>query len=120
MKIVYDYSRYQNTKSPLLSDCLEIGPPLQPLISDMLLQNCKGRHCIFADIQKAFLQIRLDEKDRDAQRLVRYNNLEKRKIVQLRFVRVIIRAGPSPYIFGSTLDTRLDLYEVIYLERVKQ
>ena len=38
------------------------------------------RYCINADIQKAFLQIRLDGKDRDAQKLVWYNNLEERRL----------------------------------------
>ena len=70
MRIVYNCSTRQNTESPSLNDCLEIGPPLQPLIFDILLRNRMNKYCILADIQKAFLQIRLDEKGEDAQRLV--------------------------------------------------
>ena len=70
MRIVYNCSARQNTESPSLNDCLEIGPPLQPLIFDILLRNRMNKYCILADIQKAFLQIRLDEKGEDAQRLV--------------------------------------------------
>ena len=70
MRIVYNCSARQNTESPSLNDCLEIGPPLQPLIFDILLRNRMNKYWILADIQKAFLQIRLDEKGEDAQRLV--------------------------------------------------
>ena len=119
MRIVYDCSARQNTESPSLNDCLEIGPPLQPLIFDILLRNRMNKYCILADIQKEFLQIRLDEKDRDAQRLVWYNNLQERKIIELRFTRVIFGAGPSPYILGSTLETYLDPFKDIYPETVK-
>ena len=59
-----------------------------------------NNYCILADIQKAFLQIKLDEKDKDAQRLVWYRNLEEIKIVELRFTRQISGAGPRSYIFG--------------------
>ena len=64
MRIVYNCSARQNTDSPSLNDCLEIGPPLQPFIFDILLRNRMNKYCILGDIQKAFLQIRLDEKDR--------------------------------------------------------
>ena len=119
MRIVYDCSARKYAESPSLNDCLEVGPPLQPLIFDILLRNRMNKYCILADIQKAFLQIRLDEKDRDAQRLVWYNNLQERKIVELRFTRVIFGAGPSPYILGSTLETHIDLFKDIYPETVK-
>ena len=119
MRIVYDCSARKDAESPSLNDCLEVGPPLQPLIFDILLRNRMNKYCILADIQKAFLQIRLDEKDRDAQRLVWYNNLQERKIVELRFTRVIFGAGPSPYILGSTLETHIDLFKDIYPETVK-
>ena len=32
MRIVYDYSVKSDPKSPSLNDCLEVGPPLQPMI----------------------------------------------------------------------------------------
>ena len=98
MKIAYDCSARKDVESPSLNDCLEVGPPLQPLIFDILLRNRMNKYCILADIQKAFLQIRLNEKDRDAQRLVWYNNLQERKIVELRFTRVILGAEPSSWI----------------------
>ena len=74
---------------PSLNDCLETGPSLQPHIFDILLRNRMKKYCITGDVRKAFLQIKLDPVDRDAQRLFWYNNLEERKITAYRFTRVI-------------------------------
>ena len=37
MRIVYDTSARGNQKSPLLNNCLDVGPPLQLLLYDVLL-----------------------------------------------------------------------------------
>ena len=92
---------------PSLNDCLEIGPSLQPLIFDSMPQNRMKKHCITGDIQKAFLQIKVDPLDRDAQRLFWYDNLEEKRIRAYRFTRVIFGSGPSPYILGATLKKHL-------------
>ena len=63
MRIVYDCSSRANAQSSSLNDCLETGPPLQPLLFDILLQNRMHKNCITGDIQKAFLQIRVHEQD---------------------------------------------------------
>ena len=67
MRIVYDCSSRANAQSPSLNDCLETGPPLQPLLFDILLRNRMQKYYVTGDIQKAFLQIRVHEQDRDAQ-----------------------------------------------------
>ena len=69
MRIVYDCSSRANAQGPSLNDCLETGLPLQPLLFDILLQNQMRKYCITGDIQKAFLQIRVHEQDRDTQRV---------------------------------------------------
>ena len=81
--------------------------------------NHMNRYSIRADIQKEFHHIRLDEKERDAQRLVWYNNLEEWKIVALRYTRVVFAACPSPYIIDSTLSIHLYPHEDIYPETVQ-
>ena len=70
MRIVYDCSAKANSQVPSLNDCLEIGPPLQPMIFDILLRIRLRLLCITGDIQKAFLQIKVDPKDRDVLRLL--------------------------------------------------
>ena len=104
MRIVYDCSAKQNPQAPSLNDCLEVGPPLQPAIFDILLRNRLKPFCITGDIKKAFLQIKISPADRDALRLLWYDNLKERNIVQYRFTRVIFGSGPSPYILGATLE----------------
>ena len=37
MRIVYDCSAKNDIQTPSLNDCLEVGPPLQPKIFDILL-----------------------------------------------------------------------------------
>ena len=65
-------------------------------------------------MKKAFLQIRINEEYRDAQKMVWYNNLEKRKIFEYRFTRVIFGAAPSPYILGATLQQHVGQFQDEY------
>ena len=102
MTIVYDCSAKANSRVSL-NDCLEVGPPLQPMIFYILQRNRLRLMCITGDIQKAFLQIKKDPKDRDALRLLWYENLDSRTVTEHRYTRVIFGSGPSPYILRVTL-----------------
>ena len=114
MRIVYDCSTRANPQSPSLNDCLETAPPLQPLLFDILLRNRMRKFCVTGDVQKAFLQIRLHNQDRDAQRVLWYHNLRNRKVTEYRFTRVIFGATSSPYILGATLQKHVRNYEADY------
>ncbi|XP_070537520.1 uncharacterized protein [Ptychodera flava] len=114
MRIVYDCSARANVRSPSLNDCLETGPPLQPLLFDIIARNRMRKFCITGDIQKAFLQIRVHEQDRDALRVLWYNNLQDREVTEYRFTRVIFGATSSPYILGVTLQKHIEDYEQEY------
>ena len=76
LRIVYDCSARQTLKEPCLSDLLEIGPSLQPLIFDILFKNRVHKFCLTGDVKKAFLQIKTNSQDRDAQRLSWYTVLQ--------------------------------------------
>ena len=84
------------------------------MIFDILRLNCLNFLCITGDIQKAFLQIKVDPKDRDALRLLWYENLDSRTVLQYRFTRVIFGSGPSPYILGATLQKHVSQYAEKY------
>ena len=114
MRIVYDCSAKANFQEPSLNDCLVVGPPLQPMIFDILLRNRLTLLCITRDIQKAFLQIKVDLKDRDALRLLWYENLDSRTVTEYRYTRVIFGSGPGPYIFGATLKKHASQYTEIF------
>ena len=119
LRIVYDRSAKQNPQQPSLNDCLETGPALQPLMFDILIRNRMKFYCVTGDIKKAFLQIRISEEDRDAQRTVWYNDLTDRKVMEYRFTRVIFGATPSPYILGATLQKHVSQYRFDYPETSK-
>ena len=68
------------------------------------------KHCVTRDIQKVFLQIRVHEQDRDAQRVLWYNNLTYRNIVEYHSTQVIFRATSSLYILGATLQKHIKGY----------
>ena len=110
MRIVYDCSAKTDPQILSLNDCLEVGPPFQPLIFDILLRNRLKFLCITGDIQKAFLQIKVNQEDRDALCLLWYENLDSRTVVHYRFTRVIFGSGPSPYILGATLQKHVSQY----------
>ena len=110
MRIVYDCSARENQQSPSLNDCLETGPPLQPHLFDVLLRNRFKRYVITGDIEKAFHQIHLHPDDRDVQRVLWYDNLHDRKVLEYQFTRIIFGATSSPYILGATLEKHLERY----------
>ena len=56
-----------------LNDCLEQGPNLNPTVPEVLTRFRRGWYAVAADIQKAFLQVELQENDQDVHRF--YGNL---------------------------------------------
>ena len=120
LRIVYDCSAKPNLSTPSLNDCLETGPPLQPHLFDVLLRNRFRRFIITGDIKKAFHQIHLQAEDRDVQRVLWYNNLQDRQVMEYRFTRVIFGATSSPYILGATIEKHLEQYGGEFSERTKR
>ena len=81
------------------------------MIFDLLLLKLP---CITGDIQKAFLQIKEDPKDRDALRVLWYENLDTRTVTEYRYTRVIFGSGTSPYILGATLQKQVSQYAEMF------
>ena len=79
-RIVYDCSFKAKQQLPSLNDCLETGPALQPLLFDILLRNRLKKLCVTGE--KAFHQIRVHEEDRDALRVLWFNNFDERRVVE--------------------------------------
>ena len=61
--VVFDASCKR--KGPSLNDCLYAGPPLTPLIFDVLLRFRAHPIALTADIEKAFLNVAVAESHRD-------------------------------------------------------
>ena len=58
LRIVYDASARENSRSFSLNDCLETGLALQNLLWSVLIRTRFKPIALFRDLEKAFLQIR--------------------------------------------------------------
>ena len=67
--IVFDASS-KIANNPSLNDCLHSGPCLLPLIFDILLRFRIGDMALVADIKQAFLNIEIDEGNRNLLRFL--------------------------------------------------
>ena len=64
VRIVFDASAHFDNE-PSLSDVLYSGPCIFPLLNDILIRFQIGKIGIVADVQQAFLPIKIDENHRD-------------------------------------------------------
>ncbi|KIH59879.1 zinc knuckle, partial [Ancylostoma duodenale] len=111
LRVVFDASsHYKN--SPSLNDILHQGPLILPDIYGMLLRFRETKFAIISDVEKAFLQVRLHEEDRDATRCMWVRNLhlplQDDNIIIYRFTRVTFGLNVSPFLLGGTIQFHLD------------
>ena len=93
---------------PSLNDCLHTGPSLQNK-----LWSVRGKShpvSITGDLQKAFLQVRMREDDRDALRFY-WRPGEQPELQTLRFTRALFRLAPSPFFLGGVIEHHLGSWE---------
>ena len=110
MRIVYDASARATPESPSLNECLYPGPPLQNKLWDILVRQRAYPIAVTADIQKAFLQIRIQECECDALRF-HWRKSEHGKLEILCFTRVLFGLAPSPFLLGGVIEAHLDAWE---------
>ena len=100
VRMVFDASAKPRPLANSVNECMHTGPPLQPLLWDIMIRARMASDILLADLQKAFLQIAIKEEDRDAFRfLFNINGKEE----HLRFTRVPFGAEASPFMLGATL-----------------
>ena len=122
LRIVYDASSKESKNGTSLNDCLHTGPSLNPLLFNILVRFRENRIALVGDIEKAFLNIGVDEKDRDFLRFlwvedVRDNNLS---INVYRFCRVVFGLNASPFLLNGTIRHHLATFAVVDPEFVKR
>lgn len=106
VRMVFDASAKPHPLANSVNECMHTGPPLQPLLWDILIRARMSPHLLLADLEKAFLQISIKDRDRDAFRfLFNINGREE----HLRFTRVPFGAEASPFMLGATLQHHFDL-----------
>ena len=100
VRMVFDASAKPHVDANSINECMYTGPPLQPLLWDIMIKARMSTHILLADIQKAFLQIGIRDEDRDAFRFLFNVNGEEQ---HLRFTRVPFGVEASPFMLGATL-----------------
>ncbi|XP_068742363.1 uncharacterized protein [Montipora capricornis] len=105
LRVVYDASAKAQSTTPSLNDCLYEGPPLSSLIYDILLRFRVHKVAISGDIEKVFLNISVDPRDRDYLRFLWVDDTgSKHPNLQVyRFARVAFGISSSPFLFNATI-----------------
>ncbi|VDL76635.1 unnamed protein product [Nippostrongylus brasiliensis] len=113
-RIVFDASAHYKGE-PSLNDVLYQGPLILPNITGMLMRFRVGTIAMCADIEKAFLQVRLHEADRDVTRFLWIKDSSKPlfedNIVTYRFTRVTFGIKSSPFLLAATIFFHLETYK---------
>ena len=109
-RIVFDASSHERGL-PSLNDTLEMGPNLLPEILATLVRFRLNPAAIVGDIHQAFLQLQLDENDRDLTRFLwyrvtrddegGYNTTEE--VICYRFTRLPFGLTCSPFLLSASL-----------------
>ena len=89
-----------------LNDCLETGPSLLSNLTEILIRFRRWRVAIIADIEKAFLQIEVNEQDCNVHRFL-WNHDNVTKV--MRFRRVPFGNCSSPFLLNATLQHHLSV-----------
>ena len=100
-----------------LNDCLEKGPPLQIKLWDILIRTRFPPVVLLGDIEKAVLQIRIRENERD---FLRFHWSEKANydIIKIyRFTRLVFGLNQSPFILEGTLKIHFENHKYIGIFR---
>ena len=121
-RIVFDGSAKKDKRSPSLNDCLFTGPPMTPLIFDILQRFRVHPIAFICDLKQAFLQISVHESDRDALRFLWYDDpfATDPKLVIRRFTRVIFGLNCSPFLLNGTIRQHVEKFSLEYPELVSQ
>lgn len=102
---VFDASAKEYNKASL-NQCLETGPNLIEKIPACLARFRENKIAVSGDIAKAFLQISVNEKDRNYLRFL-WESLEGQLKV-FRHCRVVFGVSPSPFILEACIKLHID------------
>ena len=107
VRIVYDASA--KTVGPSLNDLLQQGPCLLPTIFKVLVRFRYHKVALISDIEKAFLNISVNENDRDYLRFLWFTDpfVDNPVPKVYRFCRVVFGVCSSPFHMNATLKHHL-------------
>ena len=113
VRVVFDASCKERKSGTSLNDCLHVGPPLTPLLFDILVRFRENRIAIVGDIEKAFLNIEVDPSDRDVLRFLWVDDIysDNPSIVEYRYKRVVFGVRSSPFLLNAVLRHHINSFK---------
>lgn len=89
---------------------------------DILLRFQTSRIALTADIERAFLQICVDEQDQDVLRFLWFDDVTKPQpeVQTLKFTRVVFGVSSSPFLLNATIRHHLKRYTSTHPKLVKR
>ena len=111
LRVVYDASA--KSTGPSLNECLHIGPKFNQRIFEILVRFRLHASAFIADIEKAFLMISVDKRDRDVLRFLWVKDIHKDppEIQVLRFTRVTFGVASSPFLLNATVRNHIEQFQ---------
>ena len=108
VRVIYDASA--RSSGPSLNDGLHTGPRFNQRILEILLRFRSYPVAFIADIEKAFLMISVNPKDRDVLRFLWVKDpfSSEPEIVVLRFSRVVFGVSASPFLLNATIKHHIE------------
>ena len=95
-----------------LNDCLYTGPCLLKSLNTMIHRFRANKYAFVADIEKAFMRIKINEEDRNYVRFLWFEDGDPDKpITVYRYTSVFFGGTSSPFILNSTILHHLSKYE---------
>ncbi|XP_054709448.1 uncharacterized protein LOC129219153 [Uloborus diversus] len=107
---VFDGSA-KTRNSVSINECVEKGPNLIELIPAILNRFRWGKIGVISDIKQAFLQIALNDSDRDVLRFLWWKEGDPQKEVTYRHCRVVFGISSSSFLLLAVLNHVLDQVE---------
>ncbi|XP_073941069.1 uncharacterized protein [Choristoneura fumiferana] len=105
-RIVYDASA-KTSGHKSLNECLYSGPSMLEDLTALLIKFRTKKIALLADVEKAFLQVALQEEDRDVTRFLWVKDIGKalndENLLCLRFCRVPFGIISSPFLLTATI-----------------
>ena len=111
VRVVYDASSKEGKRGVSLNDCLHVGPALT-LLYEILIRFREKRVALVGDIEKAFLNIIVNRRDRDCLTFLWVNSVDSDQLepIVYRFCRVVFGVNCSPFLLNATLQYHLDSF----------
>ncbi|XP_060588499.1 uncharacterized protein LOC132743919 [Ruditapes philippinarum] len=125
IRVVYDASAKTSNENKSLNECLFRGPVLLHDLCGLLMRFRLHPVAIVSDIEKAFLQIGLQQCERDVTRFLwvkdtKCSTLNPENLQVYRFCRVPFGIISSPFLLSATIETHLDCYGTNVAEMLKK